>query len=192
MVWKWLFRKEKALLGLSMRGHLLDIQHVDSTAIPGIIAKPIIDLLAAVSDFERAFECVRRIERLGYEYRGENPELRHYHFVKGDPVRREMVEDARVRGRVYPELRIKRKSASDRFVGGFLVVLGLGSMAWLTLNLVSIWWLPLLGLPFILLGLHFVGLEPREWLFALLYRRAWKGQRVSVCVRHARLPCVVR
>ena len=28
IMWKWLFRKEKALLWIAMQGHVLDIQHV--------------------------------------------------------------------------------------------------------------------------------------------------------------------
>ena len=86
-VWKWLFRKEKVLLRIAMRGHVLDIQHVGSTAIPGMVAKPIIDILAAVADFERAFACVAPIEQLGYEYKGETEGQRQYYFLKGDPER---------------------------------------------------------------------------------------------------------
>jgi len=52
-----------------------------------LIAKPIIDILAAVSDFERAFACVTPIEQLGYEYKGESEDQQRYHFVKGDPAR---------------------------------------------------------------------------------------------------------
>ena len=86
-MWKWLFRKEKALLWIAMQGHVLDIRHVGSTAIPGMIAKPIIDILAAVSDFEQAFACVTAIEQLGYEYKGESEDERRYCFEKGNPPR---------------------------------------------------------------------------------------------------------
>ena len=86
-MWKWRFRKEKALLRIAIRRHVLEIQHVGSTAIPGMIAKPIIDILAAVSDFERAFGCVTTIEQLGYEYKGESEGQQQYYFVKGNPAR---------------------------------------------------------------------------------------------------------
>jgi GrpB-like predicted nucleotidyltransferase (UPF0157 family) len=86
-VWKWLFRKEKALLWIAVRGHVLEIQHVGSTAIAGMVAKPIIDILAAVRDYERAWACVAPIETLGYDYKGESEDPRYYHFVKGEPPR---------------------------------------------------------------------------------------------------------
>ena len=54
--------------------------------MPGMMAKPIIDILATVADFDRAFQYVDKIQRLGYEYKGENRELRQYHFVKGTPT----------------------------------------------------------------------------------------------------------
>jgi len=85
-LWKWKFRKEKALLRAFLRGDILDIEHVGSTAVPDMIAKPIIDLVATVSNFELAFDYVHKIEKIGYEYKGENAELRQYFFVKGTPA----------------------------------------------------------------------------------------------------------
>jgi GrpB-like predicted nucleotidyltransferase (UPF0157 family) len=51
-----------------------------------MIAKPIIDILVVVEDFERAAGCIHAIEQLGYEYKGENEQLRQHHFVKGYPT----------------------------------------------------------------------------------------------------------
>jgi GrpB-like predicted nucleotidyltransferase (UPF0157 family) len=82
--WKWLFLKEKLFLTL-VCGRFTDIQHVGSTAIPSMVAKPIIDIFVAVSNYEQGFALVVPIERLGYEYKGENSELRHYYYVKGKP-----------------------------------------------------------------------------------------------------------
>ena len=52
-----------------------------------LIAKPVVDILAAVADFEGAYACVTAIEQLGYEYKGESEDQRRYHFVKGEPPR---------------------------------------------------------------------------------------------------------
>ena len=65
--------------------HILDIQHVGSTAIPGIPAKPIIDIAIAVANFEAAHVCIAPIEQLGYLYRGEYGLPRRHYFVKGNP-----------------------------------------------------------------------------------------------------------
>jgi GrpB-like predicted nucleotidyltransferase (UPF0157 family) len=83
--WKLLFEEEKATLLTAVGSYILDVQHVGSTSIPGMLAKPIIDIAIAVLDFEEAKVCIRPIEALGYEYKGEfGIPLRHY-FVKGDP-----------------------------------------------------------------------------------------------------------
>ena len=85
-MWKLKFLKEKVLLRVRLRGQVLDIEHFGSTSIPGMIAKPIIDIQVGARDFQRAFKCVEQIEQLGYTYKGENGELRQYYFTKGDPV----------------------------------------------------------------------------------------------------------
>ena len=69
-----------------LRGQILGIEHFGSTSIPGMIAKPIIDIQVGVRDFQRAFKCVELIEQLGYTYKGERGELRQYYFIKGNPV----------------------------------------------------------------------------------------------------------
>jgi GrpB-like predicted nucleotidyltransferase (UPF0157 family) len=83
--WKRLFEQEKARLQTAIGQHVLDIQHVGSTAIPGMVAKPIIDIGIAVASFEAARVCIQPIEQLGYEYRGEHGIPRRHYFVKGNP-----------------------------------------------------------------------------------------------------------
>lgn len=83
--WRRLFEEEKRLLQTRIGAYVLDVQHVGSTAIPGMPAKPIIDIGVAVADYEEAKGCIPPIEELGYEYRGTfGIALRHY-FVKGEP-----------------------------------------------------------------------------------------------------------
>jgi GrpB-like predicted nucleotidyltransferase (UPF0157 family) len=48
---------------------LVDVQHVGSTAVPGLPAKPILDLAAAVVTFDSMPELVRRLAEIGYRYR---------------------------------------------------------------------------------------------------------------------------
>ncbi len=44
------------------------IHHVGSTAVPGLAAKPIIDILVGVSDLDSARGCIGPLAQVGYEY----------------------------------------------------------------------------------------------------------------------------
>lgn len=83
--WHRRFEEEKALLQASIGQYVLEIQHVGSTSIPGMTAKPIIDIAVAVESFEEATVCIGPLDALGYEYRGEYGIPRRHYFVKGDP-----------------------------------------------------------------------------------------------------------
>jgi len=84
--WVLLFEEEKARLSRALGEWALDIQHVGSTAIPGGVAKPIIDISIAVQSFEAGFACVKPMEELGYVYGGENGIPRRHYFVKCNPA----------------------------------------------------------------------------------------------------------
>ena len=84
--WERLFEEEKTRLQSAIGEHVLDIQHVGSTSIPGMTAKPIIDIAIAVESFEAAYVCVEPMERVGYEYAGEHGIPRRHYFVKRNPA----------------------------------------------------------------------------------------------------------
>jgi GrpB-like predicted nucleotidyltransferase (UPF0157 family) len=86
--WRRLFESEKARIEAAIGTWVLDIQHVGSTSIPGMPAKPILDIAIAVRDFEEARACIAPLEQLGYEYRGENGIPRRHYFHKGTPASR--------------------------------------------------------------------------------------------------------
>jgi len=89
--WARLFEAEAERLRAAIGSHVLDIQHVGSTSIPGMVAKPIIDIGIAVVDFDEAHVCIEPIEQLGYTHRGERGIPRRLYFRKavgsppGDP-----------------------------------------------------------------------------------------------------------
>jgi len=83
--WPLLFLAEKERLFASLGNYILDVQHIGSTSIPGMPAKPILDIGVAVTNFEEAARCVPLMKQLGYQYKGENGIPRRHYFVKGDP-----------------------------------------------------------------------------------------------------------
>src|SRR5215208_5776846 len=84
-IWVDLFRSEEARLRAAIGRYVLDIQHVGSTSIPGIPAKPIIDIGVAVANFEQAAVCIEPMQTLGYEYKGEFGIPRRHFFTQGEP-----------------------------------------------------------------------------------------------------------
>jgi GrpB-like predicted nucleotidyltransferase (UPF0157 family) len=63
------------------------IHHVGSTAVPGLDAKPIVDVLIGVEDLETSRACFEPLAELEYLYAPYLPEEMHW-FCKPDPSRR--------------------------------------------------------------------------------------------------------
>jgi len=68
--WAAAFAAEAWALTGAMGETCTALHHIGSTAIPGILAKPIIDILCEVSSFELLDGATRRIESLGYTAMG--------------------------------------------------------------------------------------------------------------------------
>ncbi len=71
-IWPSLYRKEAGLVAAIFAGDLILSHHIGSTAIPGIKAKPVIDILIEVRDIETVKSYNEAMIALGYELRGEN------------------------------------------------------------------------------------------------------------------------
>ena len=79
--WPRQFERERAALEKALAPWLVGgVHHIGSTAVPGLAAKPIIDMLAGVRDLEEARAAFEPLERLGYHYREHRPEA--HLFVK--------------------------------------------------------------------------------------------------------------
>jgi GrpB-like predicted nucleotidyltransferase (UPF0157 family) len=69
--WPALYERERDLITESLGGLVVAIEHVGSTAVPGLGAKPIIDIMVGVRSLADGERCVGPLEELGYEYKGE-------------------------------------------------------------------------------------------------------------------------
>ena len=69
--WSAAYEEEAARIRVALGGLLVEIEHIGSTAVPGLAAKPIIDISVGLSTLELPPEPIAAMERLGYEYLGE-------------------------------------------------------------------------------------------------------------------------
>lgn len=85
--WPGLFNAEAARLRAALGDDLVtDIEHFGSTAVPGLAAKPIIDILVGVRSLTAArAQAVPALEAMGYAFWYDNPATDRLFFVKGLP-----------------------------------------------------------------------------------------------------------
>jgi len=76
--WVELFEQEKVRLAKALGKS--PIEHIGSTAIPGLRSKPILDIMAALDSLELSPELIERLEGAGYEYRKFMEDQQH-HFL---------------------------------------------------------------------------------------------------------------
>lgn len=69
--WERLFEKEKQQLKDILGDNAVEIYHIGSTAVKGLSAKPIIDIMPVVKSLEAVDLEADEFENIGYEYLGE-------------------------------------------------------------------------------------------------------------------------
>jgi GrpB-like predicted nucleotidyltransferase (UPF0157 family) len=69
--WPELYEQERARLIGVFDGRAVGIEHIGSTSVPELCAKPIVDVLVGLRKLELTDEEVANMKRLGYEYLGE-------------------------------------------------------------------------------------------------------------------------
>jgi GrpB-like predicted nucleotidyltransferase (UPF0157 family) len=89
--WPAMFEREEVLLRKTL-GNVADhIHHIGSTAVPGLAAKPIIDILIEVTSLKALDDLNEKMQTLGYEPRGEFGIPRRRYFSKGGDERTHQV-----------------------------------------------------------------------------------------------------
>lgn len=69
--WNNLFEREAALIRDVLGENCLEIHHIGSTSVPGLPAKPIIDMIPVVKDIRAVDACAESMIALGYQVIGE-------------------------------------------------------------------------------------------------------------------------
>lgn len=84
--WPHQFEQEREwllpILGPWLAGR---IEHIGSTAVPGLAAKPVIDIMAAVRGLEESRPAIEAVATLDYQYFPYKPHQRHW-FCKPSPA----------------------------------------------------------------------------------------------------------
>lgn len=84
--WPVLAATEIAAIHAAIPNLNFEIEHIGSTAVPGLSAKPILDLLIGVDSLAVAKKFIEPLEKMGYSYWRDNPKDSHFYFVKGLPL----------------------------------------------------------------------------------------------------------
>jgi GrpB-like predicted nucleotidyltransferase (UPF0157 family) len=66
--WPSLYEEERARIERAIGPWVERIEHVGSTAVPGLAAKPVIDIMVGVKSLDDSAILVERLEGIGYEY----------------------------------------------------------------------------------------------------------------------------
>jgi len=70
--WPKLFSKEQQRIRCALGDLALDIEHIGSTAVKGLAAKPVIDVMVAIRKVGYFSTCIKLLTQAGYEYAPEH------------------------------------------------------------------------------------------------------------------------
>jgi GrpB-like predicted nucleotidyltransferase (UPF0157 family) len=85
--WAEIFAEEKMRILEALDDPDVAVEHVGSTSVPGLAAKPIIDIMVVVPDPAAGETAIAPLTVLGYDYRGELGISGRFYFAKGRPHR---------------------------------------------------------------------------------------------------------
>lgn len=82
-LWPRAFAEEAARLREALGDAAIAIEHYGSTSVPGLRAKPIIDIQIGVTRIEQGLGFIEPLARLGYDYAGDQGIPEHHIFGRG-------------------------------------------------------------------------------------------------------------
>jgi GrpB-like predicted nucleotidyltransferase (UPF0157 family) len=85
-LWSLHYDEAQQVLSRVLGGYVVDIQHVGSTSIPGIMAKPVVDIAVAIESYPLPDSVLETVKALGYTYWGEYGIPRRHLFFTRESV----------------------------------------------------------------------------------------------------------
>jgi GrpB-like predicted nucleotidyltransferase (UPF0157 family) len=80
--WVERFRREAARIHEALGGRESRIEHIGSTSVPGLLAKPIVDILLVIDDPDDEASYLQALEAAGYELRVREPDFDRHRMLR--------------------------------------------------------------------------------------------------------------
>lgn len=119
--WASQFEQEAKVLKSTLGAAIVNLHHIGSTSVPGLLAKPIIDMLLEATDLQSLDSKTTEMEAIGYEVMGEFGIPGRRYFKKGGESRTHHVHsfvsgDANLtRHLAFKEYLIHHKDIADAY-----------------------------------------------------------------------------
>jgi GrpB-like predicted nucleotidyltransferase (UPF0157 family) len=81
--WPTLFQREAERVRAALGGRIVQLEHVGSTSVPGLAAKPLIDIVLVVEDSSNEPTYLPALEQQGYCLRRREPDWYQHRVLKG-------------------------------------------------------------------------------------------------------------
>jgi GrpB-like predicted nucleotidyltransferase (UPF0157 family) len=115
--WHQAFESERRQLESALGVSARKIEHVGSTAVPDLVAKPIIDIAIAVDSFDQIRAWSQALAVHGYAYFGDRYGWKDHFFAKGPDALRtfylHVVEETGARWRNYLLFRDRMRASPE-------------------------------------------------------------------------------
>jgi len=80
--WAERFRREATRIHEALDGRELRLEHIGSTSVPGLVAKPIIDILLVIDDPDDETSYLPALEAAGFELRVREPDFDRHRMLR--------------------------------------------------------------------------------------------------------------
>jgi GrpB-like predicted nucleotidyltransferase (UPF0157 family) len=121
--WPLMFESERSLIQALLGEVVKGVHHIGSTSVPGLAAKPVIDILLEVAGVSELDKCHAAMTQAGYTARGENGIRGRRYFIKGGDKRSHQVHAFAVGDRqvvkhlAFRDYLIKNRAEAERYAG---------------------------------------------------------------------------